>query len=119
MIAMKKTIIAVSSTLLLLAGCGGNKLDLDEEKVKNAVSKQALEQKVIEEGNYKKNDIEVVKVCEAVKKSEKDYGFQGDYIVKWQTNDGKYQRDFMMNDYKISYGTNNFEEISDQCINLD
>jgi uncharacterized protein YcfL len=119
MMTMKKTVIVICSTLLFVAGCGGNKLDLDEEKVRNVVAERALQQKVIKEGNYKKSDIEIVKVCEAINKRKKEFGFQGDYIVYWQTKDGKYQRDFMMNDYKIEYGTNNYEEVQDRCINFD
>jgi uncharacterized protein YcfL len=116
MIAMKKTIIAVSSTLLLLAGCGGDKLDLDEEKVKNAVSKQALEQKVIEDENYKESDIEIYKVCKTVENDKKDLGFQDIYRVYWKTSDGKHNDKFILEDYKAKYGNNNYSDMKDSCV---
>ncbi|WP_349407938.1 hypothetical protein [Pseudalkalibacillus sp. SCS-8] len=113
---MKKTILLFISTILLvLGGCGGNEFDHDEEKVKDAVANRALQQKVIEEGNYKKEEIEVLKVCEATEKGNEEKGFDGNYIVHWQTADGEYQRKFMMKEYEINYGTNNYEEIKDSC----
>jgi hypothetical protein len=114
MMTMKKTVIVTFSTLLFMAGCGGNKLDLDEEKVWNVVAERALQQKVIEEGNYKKSDIEIVKVCEAVKEGKEDYGSQGEYIVFWQTKDSKYQRTFLMKDYEVSHGDVNYNP-TDNC----
>ena len=47
---MKKIIISLSTTLLLLAGCG-DKIPLDKEKVEKEVSKQALNQREIKEQN--------------------------------------------------------------------
>jgi uncharacterized protein YcfL len=114
---MKKVIIALSSILLLLVGCGGNQLDLDEEKVSSVVADRALQQKVIKEGDYKEQDIDVVKVCEAIKEGKVDYEFQGEYIIYWETKDGNYQRTFLMKDYEISHGDVNYEP-TDSCITL-
>ncbi|MYL43897.1 hypothetical protein [Virgibacillus salexigens] len=117
---MKKISIVLGVSILLLSACGGNKLDLDEEKVQSATAEEAAGQKVIEENNYKEEDIQVLKVCEAVKQGEEDYGFNGEYIVYWQTNDGEYKRDFSMtSDYEIGYGSQRLEEIEDRCITLD
>lgn len=115
---MKKTLIILPALLLTLAGCGGNKLGIDEEKAQKAVIKEALEQKVIQEGNYKSSDIELVKVCEAVEKGKEDYGYDGNYITYWQTKDKKYQRTFLLKDYKALYGDVNFKAIDDRCIDI-
>jgi uncharacterized protein YcfL len=116
MMTMKKTIIVIFSTLLFMTGCGGNKLDLDKEKVRNVVAERALQQKVIKEGNYEKNDIEIYKVCKTVDKDNKDLGFQGVYRVYWKTSDGEYNDAFILEDYKAKYGNNNYSDIEDSCI---
>lgn len=111
---MKKIIISLSTTLLLLAGCG-DKIPLDKEKVEKEVSKQALDQREIKEQNYKKSDIEIYKVCKVVNKNEKDLGFQGVYRVYWKTSDGEYNKEFILEDYKAKYGNNNYVDLKDSC----
>ncbi|MGP4080103.1 hypothetical protein ACTWQL_09320 [Pseudalkalibacillus sp. R45] len=116
---MKRSVLLFISTILfVLGGCGGNEFDLDEEKVNSAVADRALKQKVIKEGNYKKEDIKVMEVCEAVEEGSPNNEFQGEYIVYWETNDSKYQRTFLMKDYKVDNGDVNFEP-TDKCISFE
>ena len=112
---MKRYVLSLSVSILL-AGCGSKEESLDKDKAFDAVASKALDQKVIEDGGYKKEDISVVKACKAVKNGKEDYGFKGDYIVYWETNDSKYQRKFVMKDYKVGYGTSNFTELDEDCI---
>jgi len=118
---MKIIFIVIMSAVFMLSACGGgNKLDLDEEKVKSATAAEAAGQKVIKENNYEEKDIEVVEVCEAVEEGEEDFGFDGEYIIYWQTEDGEYKRDFSMtSEYEIGYGSQSLEEIEDRCITFD
>ncbi|MGD6793833.1 hypothetical protein [Metabacillus indicus] len=109
-----KKLIVIGLGVFLLGGCGTNEAELDEKKIHEAVSKRALEQKVIKDGNYSTEDIELVKACEAIENGKSE--FKGDYIVSWKTKDDKYNRDFIMKDYQISYGTNNFKTNSDRCV---
>jgi hypothetical protein len=113
--SLMKKLILIGLGVFLLGGCGTNESELDEKKTHEAVSKRALEQKVIKEGEYSEEDIQLVKACEAVENGKSE--FKGDYIVSWKTKDDKYNRDFIMKDYKISYGTNNYKSNSDQCVN--
>lgn len=105
---------------VLLTACGGNKLDLDLEKVQNAVAQEAVGQKVIEEGGYKEEDIDIVKACEAVEVGKEDSGFDGQYIVNWKTSDDAYNRDFSMNsNYEVGYSTSRLDPIEDRCISVE
>lgn len=117
---MKKRAMVMGGILVvLLSACGGNKLDLDLEKVQEVTAEEALEQKVIEEGGYESDDIETVRVCEAVKAGEEAYGFDGQYLIDWKTTDGQYKRNFSMNtDYEIGYGTQRLTEIEDRCLDV-
>lgn len=116
---MKKTWLSLVA-LLLIAGCGGNELDLDVEQVTELVSERALEQKVIEEGGYDTSDIQVVKVCEAIEKGKEDFGFDGNYIVYWQTADRKYQRTFLLdNNSELSHGDVNYNPVEDRCVEIE
>jgi len=109
-------IIASSITILVLSACGGNELGLDEEKVENATKARAIKQNELKEKDYKEADIEVVKVCEAVRIGEEEYGFDGEYLIFWQTTDGDYKRQFVMeDDYEVGYGTQRLEPIEDRC----
>jgi len=114
---MKKYVLSLS-VLILLAGCGSKEesKSLDKDKAFDAVASKALDQKVIEDGGYKKEDISVIQACKAVKTGKEDYGFKGNYIVYWETNDSKYQRKFVMKNYKVDYGTSNFTELDEDCI---
>jgi uncharacterized protein YcfL len=109
-----KKIIILTIGIFVLGGCGANDSKLDKEKTQDAVSKSALEQKVIKEGNYKAEDIQLVKACQAVENGKTE--FDGNYIVSWKTKDDKYNRDFILKDYKVSYGTNNYKADSEKCI---
>lgn len=111
-----KRFLIISLGLLLLTGCGENKSELDEKKTHEAVSKRALEQKVIKEGGYSAKDIQLVKACEAIENGKSE--FQGNYIVSWKTKDEKYNRTFLLKDYKATNGDTNFNETDDQCINF-
>lgn len=115
-----KKIISFALLAVLLTACGGNKLELNLDKVQEAIAKEASGQKVIEENGYKKEDIKVVKVCEAVEQDEKDYGFKGQYLVYWQTKDGEFKRELSMTkDYEVGYSTSRLEEIEDRCISVE
>ncbi|WP_163531449.1 hypothetical protein [Halobacillus ihumii] len=115
-----KKIISLSVMAVLLTACGGNKLELDLEKVQNAVAEEALKKKSIEEGDYTKEDIEVVKVCESVELDETKDDFKGQYIVDWKTNDDKYELDFSMNsDYEVGYSSSRLKPIEDRCISVE
>ena len=118
---MKRIFIVLVLAVFMLSACGGgNKLDLDEEKVQNATAAGAINEKIIKDNNYEEKDIEVVKVCEAVEEGEEDFGFDGEYLVYWQTNDGEYKREFVMtSDYDIGYGTQRLKDIEDRCISFD
>ncbi|MDN4072909.1 hypothetical protein [Fictibacillus terranigra] len=109
-----KNIAFIGWGLLLLAGCGSNEPDLDKEKTQNAIASRALEQKVIEEGGYTSKDIKLVKACEAIENGKSE--FKGNYIVSWKTTDDKYNRTFLLKDYKVSNGDINFKEDPDRCI---
>lgn len=118
--AMKKRAMVMGGILVvLLTACGGNKLDLDLEKVQEMTAKEALNKKSIERDDYEEENIEIVKVCEAVKVGEEDYGFDGQYLVYWQTDDGEFKNDFVMQgDYDIGYGTQRLVEIEDRCLDV-
>ncbi|MFG6120905.1 hypothetical protein [Thalassobacillus sp. B23F22_16] len=110
-----KKIVFVACTLLILAGCGGNNLDLDEKKMKQAVVEQALERHDIREGGYEASDIEVNSICEAERKSEKDVPQH--YFVHWETNDGEiYEKNTVMKKYEKD-GAADFYEKTEECIN--
>jgi hypothetical protein len=109
-----KKIILLTIGIFVLGGCGANDTKLDKEKTQDAVSKRALEQKVIKDGNYKEEDIQLVKACEAVENGKTE--FDGDYIVSWKTKDDKYNRTFLLKDYKATNGDVNYQEIKDKCI---
>lgn len=115
---MMKKMIVLLVFLFLLVGCGNkeNKLDLDMDKVKDLVIDKALEQKVIQEGDYKREDIHPIKVCEAIEFGNEK--FDGNYLVYWKTEDDLYKRNFLMENYEVSYGTQRFEDISDRCIDF-
>lgn len=109
-----KKLTLITLGMLLLGGCGSDDAALDEKKTHEAVSKRALEQKVIQDGDYSAEDIQLVKACEAIENGKTE--FNGEYIVSWKTKDDKYNREFMIKDYKVSYGTNNYKANSDKCI---
>lgn len=114
---MMKKMIVLLFFLFLLVGCGNKekKLDLDMDKVKDLVIDKALEQKVIQEGDYKREDIHPIKVCEAIEFGNEK--FDGDYIIFWQTSDDLYKRDFTMKNYELDYGVR-YEEVQDRCIDF-
>ena len=118
---MKKILIVIVLAVFMLSACGGgNKLDLDEEKVQSATAEEFLKKKSVAEANYEKEDIEIVKVCEAVEEGEEDIGFDGEYLVYSQTKDGEYKLDFSMtSEYELGYGSQSLEEIEDRCITFD
>ena len=118
---MKKTLIVIVSAVFLLSACGGgNKLDLDEEKAQGVTAEEFLKKKSVAEANYEKEDIEIVKICEAVEKRDEDFGVDGEYLVYSQTKDGEYKLDFTMtSEYEIGYGSQSLEEIEDRCITFD
>jgi uncharacterized protein YcfL len=110
---MKKlTLIALG--MLLLGGCGSDDAALDEKKTHEAISKRALEQKVIQDGDYSAEDIQLVKACEAIENGQTESN--GEYIVSWKTKDDKYNRTFLLKDYKATNGDTNFKENKDKCI---
>lgn len=115
MLAMKKNLLVIVS-LLVLAGCGGNEFGLDEEKVNNAISNAALEQKVIEDGGYEGEDIEVYKVCKVIENGKEDLGFQDIYRAYWKTSDEKHSDKYILEDYTAGYGNNNYSDMEDSCI---
>ncbi|MFC0187629.1 hypothetical protein ACFFJY_04975 [Fictibacillus aquaticus] len=112
---MNKKIIFTFGILFLTA-CGKNEEGLDEKKTHDAVAKRALEQKVIKDGGYKANDIQLVKACEAIENGETE--FKGNYIVSWKTKDDKYDRTFLLKDYKATNGDTNFKETKDKCLDF-
>lgn len=115
---MKRISILLGCILLLLTACGGNKLDLDLEKVQNATAEEALKKKSIKNSDYKASDIKITEVCEAVEIGENE--FNDKYLVYWKTEDGEFDNNFVMTDnYEIGYGTRLLEKIEDRCINVD
>jgi hypothetical protein len=111
-----KKLIMIGLGMLLLEGCGANDSKLDEKKTHEAVSQRALEQKVIKDGGYSAEDIQLVKACEAIENGKSE--FKGDYIVSWKTKDDEYNRTFLLKDYKASNGDTNFKETGDKCIDF-
>lgn len=114
--SLMKKMILIGLGVFLLGGCGTNESELDEKKTHEVVSKRALEQKVIKEGKYSEEDIQLVKACEAIENGKSE--FKGDYIVSWKTKDDKYNRTFLLKDYKASNGDTNFKETNDKCIDF-
>lgn len=105
---------------VLLTACGGNKLELDLEKTENVIASEAVGQKIIEEAGYEKEDIEIIKICEAFESGKEDQGFNGQYIVHWQTTDGEYKRELSMTrEYKAGYSTSRLEPIDDRCMTVE
>ncbi len=116
---MKRISILLGCILLLLTACGGNKLDLDLEKVQNAVAERAVQSTSLEEDGYNSENVEIVRVCEAVKVGEEDQGFDGEYIVYWQTDDEELKNDFRMDkNYEADLSTQRLTEIEDRCISV-
>ncbi len=99
----------------MLAGCG-NSIGLDKEKAKTLIIEEALSQKVIEEGGYKKEDIEVLKACKAIEEGEEKSSFNDQYLIYWQTSDGEYKRDLMLDakENKVYYGTSRHHKLNEE-----
>lgn len=115
---MKKAWLALI-VLFFLAACGNNELDLDIEKVQEIVAEEVVKGKGIKSDGYTSDDIQLVKICEAMERGKEDYGYDGYYILYWQTNDKKYQEKIVMKDYELSYGTNLYSPIEDRCIEFE
>ncbi|MCP3029659.1 hypothetical protein [Halobacillus sp. A5] len=112
-----KRLVFVASALLVMAGCGGNNLDLDEDRMKSLITEEAAGQKVIEKSGYKEDDISVVKACKAYEEKSTEDDFENQYIVYWETNDGEYERDLMLDgETEEVYYSPRFEEITDECV---
>lgn len=106
---MKRLLFAFS-ILLFLTACGGNKLDLDIERTLSAVAERS--------SNYDEEDIELVRACETVKIGEEEFGFDGEYIIFWQSKDGEEKREYTMENYEAGFGADRLEIIEDRCIDL-
>ncbi|MDY0395121.1 hypothetical protein ACFSMW_12080 [Virgibacillus halophilus] len=131
---MKKTIALLGLCIILLAGCGGNSDseakgnnvkgidDIDKEKAKNSIIQGALDSNLLTntaKEDYSKSDIVNIKMCEAYHIDHPTDGFEGNFIVFWETSDGKYEHNFIMkNDYEIE-NLANYERLDDKCVNLD
>lgn len=116
---MKRLVFIFSFLVLLLTACGGDKLDLDVDKTQQAVADRALHNEDRTE-KYEVEDIELVKVCEAVRMGEEQFGFDGEYIVHWQTSDGELKETYRMENYEANLSTSNLEPVSDdRCIEFD
>lgn len=116
---MKKAVFVLCLVICLaVAGCGGKEGALDTKQVHEAVAEGALKEKDIQDGQYTKDDIQVLKACKAIKKGKEQFGFDGYYLVYWQTKDKKYQRSFVLKDNQVSYGTNIYNP-TDECQKID
>lgn len=131
---MKKTIVLLGLCIILLAGCGGNSDsetkgnnvkgidDIDKEKAKNSIIQGAVDSNLLTntaKEDYSKSDIVNIEMCEAYHIDRPTDGFEGNFIVFWETSDGKYEHNFIMkNDYEIE-NLANYERLDDKCVNLD
>ncbi|MFE9886265.1 hypothetical protein [Streptomyces scopuliridis] len=134
---MQRRLISLASiSLLLVAGCGGQnetasrpagaeplaapsavKLDLDIERVQGAVAEKAMERWDMREGGYKADDVLMVKICETVRTRDREFGFDGRYVVFWKTTDGEIKADLALDDYEASNKPWD-EIIRDRCMTL-
>lgn len=117
---MKKAWLPLLVALFLTAGCGGNELDLDVDKIQDMVSTRVPQGKGMQEEGYTTEEIKVVKICEAVEKGKEDLGFDGNYIVYWKTTDGKHQNTLLLdNNSELSHGDVNYNPVEDRCVEIE
>ncbi|ADC52379.1 hypothetical protein BpOF4_21919 (plasmid) [Alkalihalophilus pseudofirmus OF4] len=112
---MKRLLTTLLLAGVVLTGCGGNPLGLDEERLQEGVVERAMTYADVKEGDYIEQDIELVKVCAAVPRGKQEYGHQGDYVVFWQTKDTEVQdhNHFNESDYIVEFGANSYEEFEE------
>lgn len=131
---MKKTITLLGLCLLMLVGCSNNSEseakenniksleEIDKEKAKQAIVQGALETNLLTntaKEDYSESDIANIEMCEAYHIDYPSDGFKGNFIVFWETNDGKYEHHFIMtNDYKIENIANYDRVDDDRCVLL-
>ncbi|WP_461611865.1 hypothetical protein [Cytobacillus kochii] len=109
---MKRLTASILSLGLILTACGGSNspLGLDGEKIQKGVNEMAMKFAEVKDGNYEEKDIELVKLCGVVPNGKKEFGHQGDYVVLWQTKDGKVQEEnrFNESDYVVEFGADRY-----------
>ena len=116
---MRKMIFVFAVFTFGLAACGGNDLDVDIEKTHEAIAERALHHEDKSE-MYDAEDIKIIKICEAVRSGEEDFGFDGEYLVSWETIDGELKDTYRMEDYEANLSTNNLQVVSDdRCTEID
>lgn len=106
----KGSILIAFTGIMLLAGCGGNSLGLDDERLLQATKDRAMSYADIKEGDYTEDDIELMRVCPAVREDEQDFDHAGDYLIFWQTTDDNNRNIDLMNesDYEVGSGANRY-----------
>lgn len=115
---MKKEVLVLGFSIFVLVACGSDKLNLDMDKVHKSVTDRALHHES-KSSIYDPEDIEITKVCKAVRPDEEDFGFDGKYLVYWKTNDGELKDVYRMEDYKANLSISNLEVIDDSCVEFD
>ncbi|GIN14618.1 hypothetical protein J26TS2_44850 [Shouchella clausii] len=113
-----KRVVIVFTSLFLLSACGGNSLGLDEDRLLEATQERALSYADIKNGDYEAENIELVKVCPAIRENQIEFGHQGDYLIFWQTDDGNNQNvDLMDENYEVGAGANKFIPVEgEECL---
>lgn len=107
--------------IVLLSACGREDLGLEIERVEWMTQDHVrfLEEAI--KAEYKPEEIELVKICEAQQKDvQYNNGFEGEYLVDWQTADGKYEGQLSLEDGVKGYefystGLEWLEPIEDRC----
>ncbi|MFV8830120.1 hypothetical protein [Alkalihalobacterium sp. APHAB7] len=106
---MKRLITTLLLAGVVLTGCGGNPLGLDEERLQEGVVERAMKAAAVKNGDYTEDDIEVVEVCAAVRVGEEAFGHEGYYGVTWQTADGENRfEDRMDENYEVGGALNGY-----------
>lgn len=119
-----KKIIPLVASLLFLSACG-NSLGLDQEQLQEATQTNAMDIRKMNTNGYEEEDVEIVRVCPAVKSNEASFD-EGDgydsYIVYWQTSDGELQYDHRMDingesNYEVGGSTSLYNESTEtECV---
>ncbi|MBR7796398.1 MAG: hypothetical protein ACQEWU_12120 [Bacillota bacterium] len=126
---MKKLLMALGASFLLLAGCGNNETDtesapsiriedLDQAKAKSAIVEGALDMN-FPGRDYQEADIINIEVCESLHIDHKSDGFTGKFITFWETSDGEQRNHFLINDNYEVEKIANYDKIPDRCVNID